>query len=93
MGSSGSGKSTIMRLLQRLYDPTVGALKLDGRAPGPARNLGASDAARIPHLPEGDGEMGCTGPRGGPALGALTDAWKTSEFARKKEKGGACPPR
>ena len=31
VGSSGSGKSTIAALLQRLYEPTKGAIKIDGR--------------------------------------------------------------
>lgn len=31
MGESGSGKSTIIQLLLRLYDPTGGAVLLDGR--------------------------------------------------------------
>lgn len=31
MGLSGSGKSTLVALLLRLYDPTEGALLLDGR--------------------------------------------------------------
>ncbi|MGH1346546.1 MAG: ABC transporter ATP-binding protein [Nannocystales bacterium] len=30
VGSSGSGKTTIARLLQRMYDPTQGAVTLDG---------------------------------------------------------------
>lgn len=31
VGSSGCGKSTILQLLQRLYDPNKGSVKLDGR--------------------------------------------------------------
>ena len=31
VGSSGAGKSTVAALLSRLYDPTHGALRLDGR--------------------------------------------------------------
>ncbi|XP_059046316.1 multidrug resistance protein homolog 49-like [Achroia grisella] len=31
VGSSGCGKSTILQLLQRLYDPHSGAVKLDGK--------------------------------------------------------------
>jgi subfamily B ATP-binding cassette protein MsbA len=31
VGASGAGKSTILSLLLRLYDPTTGAVKLDGR--------------------------------------------------------------
>lgn len=31
MGESGSGKSTIIHLLLRLYDPSAGAVLLDGR--------------------------------------------------------------
>jgi ABC transporter fused permease/ATP-binding protein len=31
VGSSGAGKSTLASLLSRLYDPTRGALRLDGR--------------------------------------------------------------
>ncbi len=30
MGQTGSGKSTIINLLQRFYDPTSGSIKLDG---------------------------------------------------------------
>ena len=31
MGESGSGKSTVIQLLLRLYDPSAGAVLLDGR--------------------------------------------------------------
>lgn len=31
VGSSGCGKSTIIQLLQRLYDPFAGSVKLDGK--------------------------------------------------------------
>ena len=31
LGRTGSGKTTITRLLSRLYDPTAGAIRLDGR--------------------------------------------------------------
>src|SRR5438309_2221327 len=31
VGSSGAGKSTIAALLSRLYDPTRGTVRLDGR--------------------------------------------------------------
>ncbi|HZZ81016.1 MAG TPA: ATP-binding cassette domain-containing protein, partial [Gemmataceae bacterium] len=31
VGSSGSGKSTVLNLLLRLYDPTIGSLRVDGR--------------------------------------------------------------
>ncbi|CAG4929505.1 unnamed protein product [Parnassius apollo] len=31
VGSSGCGKSTILQLLQRLYDPHIGTVKLDGK--------------------------------------------------------------
>lgn len=31
VGSSGCGKSTILQLLQRLYEPHLGTVKLDGK--------------------------------------------------------------
>lgn len=31
VGSSGCGKSTILQLLQRMYDPHSGSVKLDGK--------------------------------------------------------------
>lgn len=31
MGESGSGKSTVIQLLLRLYDPSSGSVLLDGR--------------------------------------------------------------
>ncbi len=31
VGRTGSGKSTILKLLLRLYDPTVGSVRIDGR--------------------------------------------------------------
>ena len=31
MGSNGSGKSTILKLITRLYDPTEGEILIDGR--------------------------------------------------------------
>src|SRR5256885_8978515 len=31
VGASGAGKSTILSLILRLYDPTTGAVKIDGR--------------------------------------------------------------
>ena len=31
VGASGSGKSTILNLLLRFYDPTAGAILIDGR--------------------------------------------------------------
>ena len=31
MGPSGSGKSSILKLLMRLYDPTLGAIVIDGK--------------------------------------------------------------
>ena len=30
VGGSGSGKSTVLRLLQRLYDPSIGGISMDG---------------------------------------------------------------
>jgi ABC-type multidrug transport system fused ATPase/permease subunit len=32
VGANGSGKSTIIRILSRLYDPTSGQILIDGRA-------------------------------------------------------------
>ena len=31
VGPSGGGKSTVMAMLQRLYDPTSGSVELDGQ--------------------------------------------------------------
>lgn len=31
VGSSGCGKSTILQLIQRLYDPQIGTVKIDGK--------------------------------------------------------------
>lgn len=31
VGSSGCGKSTVLQLIQRLYDPTIGSVQLDGK--------------------------------------------------------------
>ena len=31
VGSSGSGKSSILKLIERLYEPSKGSLLLDGR--------------------------------------------------------------
>lgn len=31
VGSSGCGKSTVLQLLQRLYDPITGSVELDGK--------------------------------------------------------------
>jgi oligopeptide/dipeptide ABC transporter ATP-binding protein len=47
IGESGSGKSTIARLIARLADPTAGRIQFDGRDIGviPARNF-AGDIAR-----------------------------------------------
>jgi oligopeptide/dipeptide ABC transporter ATP-binding protein len=47
IGESGSGKSTIARLIARLADPTAGQIRFDGRDIGavPARNF-AGDIAR-----------------------------------------------
>lgn len=39
VGSSGCGKSTILQLLQRLYDPLTGSVQLDGKD---LRNLNLS---------------------------------------------------
>jgi ABC-type multidrug transport system fused ATPase/permease subunit len=40
VGRSGSGKSTVLNLLCRLYDPTVGSIRVDGR-PLPEYDLGS----------------------------------------------------
>ncbi len=43
VGRTGSGKSTIVRLLLRLYDPTIGAITLNGHE---LRDLPAADLPR-----------------------------------------------
>jgi ABC-type multidrug transport system fused ATPase/permease subunit len=43
VGSSGAGKSTLLNLLPRFYDPTGGAMKLDGTD---ARNVKVADLRR-----------------------------------------------
>jgi ABC-type multidrug transport system fused ATPase/permease subunit len=36
VGGSGSGKSSILRLLCRFYDPTAGSISIDGQVPPPS---------------------------------------------------------
>ena len=46
VGGSGSGKSTVIRLLQRLYDPSLGGIFLDG-AGAPQHGLSSKNMTRI----------------------------------------------
>ena len=47
VGPSGAGKSTVLSLIERFYDPTGGAIELDGRD---IRSLDARRAARAVRL-------------------------------------------
>ncbi|MBL0920597.1 MAG: ATP-binding cassette domain-containing protein, partial [Phycisphaerales bacterium] len=45
MGDNGAGKSTLVKIISGIYQPTTGAVKLEGAAahihsPGEARRLG-----------------------------------------------------
>jgi len=44
IGLSGSGKSTILRLISGLIEPTTGWIEIDGKKTNPGHALGASPA-------------------------------------------------
>ena len=48
VGATGSGKSTILRLLLRFYDPQEGAVRIDGQDIKQARAPGGGMCTRMP---------------------------------------------
>lgn len=68
VGASGCGKSTVLRLLTRLYDPQSGTIELDGVALNTLEPRGLRDRVRSSAREggtergrEGEGGMGTAG--------------------------------